>query len=108
MAEIPSALPAAAAQAVHRAREISRDDDAHRAGDAQIADRTVKSIDESSTIVDTDDADSRVFADSEGMGSQGRQDEDAEDETAEPETDKLRDSGFTRRPDGTLQIDLQA
>lgn len=108
MAEIPSALPAAAAQAVHRAREISRDDDANRAGEAQIADRTVKSIDESSTIVDTDDADSRVFADSEGLGSQGRQDQEEEDEADDSESDGPKASGVTKRPDGTFQIDLQA
>ncbi len=108
MAEIPAALPAAAAQAVHRAREISRDDDAHRAGEAQIADRTVRSIDESSTIVDTEDADSRVFADSEGMGSQGRQDQEEEDEADNSESDGPKACGVTKRPDGTFQIDLEA
>lgn len=108
MAEIPAALPAAAAQAVHRARETSREEEAHRAAEAHTADRNVKAIDEASAVVDTDDADNRVFADSEGLGSQGREKEDDSKNDEKSEDDADPSTGLHHRPDGTIHIDLQA
>ena len=106
MAEIPSDIASSAAQAGYKGTEVAKVRDARRAGQAQTADRQIKAVDEAGSTVDTEDADTRVFADAEGSGSQGRPfDEGAagKEETAETDT-----RGITRDVDGQLHLDLEA
>jgi len=105
MAEIPSDIASSAAQAGFQAREVHREREAGRTGQAQIADRQVKAVSDAGEVVDTDDADTRVFADSEGSGSQGRAFEEAGGESSREDQET---EGIIRDADGQLHLDLEA
>ena len=105
MAEIPSDIASSAAQAGFKARQVGTEREARRAGQAQSADRQVKSIDESGNTVETEDGDAQVFTDAEGMGSQGRS---MEQETPAESQEPKPDDGITSDPDGQLHVDLEA
>ena len=105
MAEIPSDIASSAAQAGFQARQVGKEREAHRAGQAQSADRQTKSIDETGEIVETGDGAAQVFTDAEGMGSQGRS---TEQETPEESQEPKTDDGITSDPDGQLHVDLEA
>ncbi len=107
MAEIPPDISSSAAQAGFQAREVAKERDARRTGQAEAASRQTKAVTESGDTVETTDADVAVYADAEGTGSQGRPFEEAE--TDEPETDdKPKNGGITRDDDGQLHVDLEA
>lgn len=108
MAEIPAALPAAAAQVALRSREIAAADDARRAGDTEAATKSVRTVDEAGVIVDTEDRDTEVFADSEGLGGQGRADEGSEETASKNQSNDDDTSGITRTADGQIHLDLTA
>ncbi len=107
MAEIPSHIASSAAQAGYQARVIGRERDAGKAGQANIVERQVKSVEEASDTVDTSDSDTRVTSESEGSGSQGRafEEEKVEDELSENQDSP---SGVTEDDDGHLHLDLEA
>lgn len=106
VSEIPSDIPASAAQAGFQAREVGKEREAHRAGNADAGNRQVKSLDEADATVETTDNDTRVFTDAEGGGSLGRQ---LEEENAEEDTEPAGDeNGITRDDDGRLHVDLEA
>lgn len=109
MAEIPAALPAAAAQAALRSREIAAADDARRAGETEAATKSVRTIDEAGVIVDTDDRDTEVYADSEGLGGQGRADDGGKEAPTDDQSknDNIT-SGIIRTADGQIHLDLTA
>jgi len=107
MAEIPSDIASSAAQSGIRAKEVADAREAGRAGTANAADRQAKAIEESGTTVDTDDADSRVFADAEGTGSQGRPLEEEEAAGAE-EAEESVPNGITRDDSGDIHVDIRA
>ncbi len=106
MTQIPSDLPASAAQAGIQAGEVAKDRDARRSGNADAARRQLKAVDEAGATVDTDDADVAIFADAEGTGSEGRENLEPE-ETPEEETQDDGD-GIRRDDDGQLHVDLEA
>ncbi len=107
MAEIPSDIPSSAAQAGFQAREVAKDRDARRAGQANAVERQVKAAGEADTTVETADNDTQICADAEGTGSQGRnfQEESPEQEDA---PDKTADGGITKDAEGRLHLDLEA
>lgn len=106
MSEIPAAIPAAAAGAFIRAQQAASAADAERSARAEAADRTARAVGEHAAVVDTDDADTRVFTDAEGHGSQGRPfDEPPEEPAAESPPPK---PGITTSPDGAIHIDIEA
>lgn len=105
MAEIPSDIASSAAQAASKARDVAKVRDSHNTGRAQAGKRHIEAIDDAGSMVDTEDADARVFAEAEGSGSQGRAPDEAEvEETAE----KPPNEGVTRDDDGQLHLDLEA
>lgn len=106
MSEIPSDIASSAAGAPIQAREVAKERAAGRAGQVHAAERQIKSIGEADTIVDTEDADTQVFADSEGGGSLGRELSDDTDESA-PDHPSPQ-PGFTTDVDGQTHLDLQA
>ena len=107
MAEIPPDIPSSAAQAGFQAREVAKERDARRSGQADAASRQVKTVDEAGSTVETTDADTAVFADAEGGGSEGR--ELAEGNAPEPEpADGTGNDGITEGKDGQLHLDLEA
>jgi hypothetical protein len=81
--------------------------EARRAGQAQAADRQIKALDEAGGTVETDDADTQVFADAEGTGSMGRELESEEGETGQA-TNGDTAEGVIHDEDGQPHIDLQA
>ncbi len=108
MAEIPSDIGSSAAQASFQAKEVAKEREARRAGGADAVNRVVKAVDEQDTTVDTEDADTAIFADAEGAGSQGRPFE----EQAEGESDGASaggpENGLHTDEDGQLHLDLEA
>ncbi len=107
MAEIPSNLASSAAQSGVQSREVARARDASRANTSAAVDRQVRSVEEAGTTVDTEDADSQVFSDAEGSGSQGRSFE--EGTAAEGgQGEGASDNGITRDDEGHLHLDLEA
>jgi hypothetical protein len=105
MSEIPSDIPASAAQAGFQAREVGKEREAHRVGNADAGNRQIKSLDEADATVETTDNDTRVFSDAEGGGSLGRQ---PEQESADHDTDSAADGqGITRDNDGQLHLDIE-
>jgi hypothetical protein len=106
MTEIPSHIASSAAPASYQAKEAAKEREARRAGQADTAERQVKAVDEQGTTVDTEDADTAIFADAEGTGSQGRPfEEGTPEKEQEPETPE---NGVTRGKDGQLHLDLEA
>ncbi len=106
MAEIPSEIASSSAQTGFQAREVGIGRAGRLAAQASAANREIKSIDESGTTVDTDDAETQVYADAEGTGSQGRPFEEEQGE--EGESPAEADRGVTTDDDGRLHLDLEA
>jgi hypothetical protein len=106
MSEIPSDIASSAAGAPIQARQVAKEREAGRAGQVHAAERQIKSVGEADTIVDTEDADTQVFSDSEGGGSLGR---DLSDEKGDSATDPPSPQpGITTGDDGQTHLDLQA
>ena len=107
MAEIPSDIASSAAQSGYQSREVAKERGAARAGQAHTVNRQVRAADEAGSSVDTTDADARVFADTEGQGSLGRQTE-AETNVEGEDTATTETDGIIRDDDGQLHLDLEA
>lgn len=107
MSEIAPDLPSSAAQSGVQAREIAKERDARRAGQAHAATRQVKTVDEAGSTVETNDEDVAVFADAEGTGSEGRAFEEGSTPESES-TDQEKTGGVARGEDGQLHVDLEA
>ena len=108
MSQIPSHLPASAAQANIQANEVAKERDARRTGQVDAARRQVQSVDEAGSTVDTEDGDVAVFSDAEGSGSQGRQQSEQKEAQENEEEAKDEDKGIRRDEDGQLHVDLEA
>lgn len=106
MAEIPSDIASSAAQAGFKAHDVGKADDAERAGQANATRRQVRIVDEVEVTVETTDDNTKVFADAEGSGSQGRSEEE-QASTGEAE-EAAGPPGITTDEDGTLHVDLEA
>lgn len=107
MSQIPSDIPASAAQAGFQANEVARERETRRAGQAHASRQQARTVDEAGATVDTEDADVAVFGDAEGSGSQGRE----ETGQAEPEPcadDSDQKEGIIKDGDGQLHVDLEA
>ncbi len=107
MAEIPSDIASSAAQAGFKAGDVGKSNDAARSGQASTTRRQVKSVDEVEITVETTDDDTKVFADAEGGGSEGRSEEEEPAPQEEPGTSGP-DRGITTDDDGTQHVDLEA
>ena len=107
MAEIPSDIASSAVGSGLKARDVGKASDAERAGQAKAAQRQVRSVDEVDITVDTTDDDTKVFADAEGSGSEGRSEEEETAPQEEPGTSSPG-RGVTTDEDGTQHVDLEA
>lgn len=107
MSEIPPDIASSAAGAPIQAREVMKEREARRAGQAHAADRHVRTVDEADSTVDTDDADTQVFADAEGTGSMGRELEGEAGDTVQPSADNS-ENGIVHDDEGRPHLDLQA
>ncbi|MCH9032946.1 MAG: hypothetical protein IID42_00400 [Planctomycetes bacterium] len=107
MAEIPSDIPASAAQAGYQAREVGRARDARSAQIANASNRRARAVDEAGNTVDTEDSDNQVFADAESSGGQGRAFEEGNPTDADDAVEQSK-LGITKDDDGRLHIDLEA
>ncbi len=106
MSEIPPDIATSAASTPYQAKEVNKDREARRAGQAHAGERQIKSVDEAGSTVETTDNDVAVFSDAEGTGSQGRESETPEPESPEPGKDAS--NGITRDDDGQMHVDLEA
>ena len=108
MAEIPPDIPSSAAQAGFQARETAKGRDAQKAGQADAAKREARTVDESGATVETTDADTAIFTDAEGTGSQGRAFEEEEKVGEEEGENTQGGDGIKEGDDGQLHVDLEA
>lgn len=108
MTSVPSHIPASAAQAGIQAHEVAKEREARRTGQAETVKRQARAVDEAGATVDTDDSDVAVFSDSEGAGSEGRQNEEETTTEAEGTKDTPSDAGISLDDEGHLHVDLQA
>lgn len=106
MAEMPSNIPASAAQAGFQANEVSKEREARKTAKSQTASKQLKALNETSGVVDTTDTDTAIFSDAEGTGSQGRA-FDEEDQELTSQEDKPQ-NGISTDIDGQLHLDLEA
>ncbi|MFQ5463624.1 MAG: hypothetical protein ACE5E5_13490 [Phycisphaerae bacterium] len=105
MAEIPSHLASSAAGSPLQARELAKEREARRSGAADTAQQQIKKVGETDSTVEADDADTAVFSDAEGAGSQGRTEEEVE---ASPEPPDEPEGGVVTDDDGHLHLDIEA
>ncbi len=108
MADSPSPIASSSAGAPLQAKEAADAREAGRRGGSRIARSPIGPADETGAVVETDDADSRVFADSEGTGSQGRELTDGQDHSGRDNAVSSNNSGITTDKDGHIHLDLQA
>jgi len=106
VAEIPSDIATSAAQAGFKAQDVGKASDAERAGQANATRRQIRIVDEVEVTVETTDDNTKVFADAEGSGSQGRSEEEETAPEEEPGSLEPR-GGITTDENGTQHIDLE-
>ncbi len=110
MSAIPSNIAISSLQAAYQARQVADTQQTDRATGDQAAIKQVQAASQAGETVGVADEDTAVFADSQGMGSEGRSTEDEKppDETDldAPEDDEAGATGATP-PDG-MHLDLQA
>jgi len=107
MADSPSPIASSSAGAPLQARDLIDAGEARRAGQHHAIKRQVQSLNDAEATVETSDADARVFADTEGTGSQGRHLDD-EGTAQHGNHDSQSQRGFTVDVDGQLHLDLEA
>lgn len=109
MAEIPSDIAGSAAQAGFQAREVGRQRDATRTGQAHAAQQQTRAVTEASELVDTAELGTRVFSDAEGGGGQGRAFESSPEEETSSELDSNGSQDTPGGPgDARPRLDIQA
>lgn len=81
--------------------------EARRAGQHHAIRRQAQSLNDAEATVETTDADARVFSDTEGTGSQGR-DLDDHQPRQDAQNQSKSSAGFTVDKDGQLHLDLEA
>ena len=107
MSAIPPDIAGSAAQAGFTSPEASRIRDADRAAQVQAAARQAKAADAAVDSVETEDADTAIFTDAEGAGSQGRA--FSEGEPGEPDVSAPEDQAeLPGKEDGPTHLDIQA
>ena len=107
MADAPSSIASSVAGAPLQARDTLNAGEARRAGQYHATIRQAQSVTDADAMVETTDANARVFSDAEGSGSQGREFGDQDEDR--PERDgKKKTSGISTDPDGQLHLDLEA
>ncbi|MHC5109883.1 MAG: hypothetical protein ACYTHJ_08400 [Planctomycetota bacterium] len=106
MSEIPSHIASSAAQSGYQAKEVSKEREAGKAGAQNINEKRVRAADEAGNTVDADDADTAVFTDSEGQGSQGRAFDSATDESTDDQEEQAPADGDQDSDDGDSESHL--
>ena len=107
MSDAPSPIASSTAGAPLQAHEAVEGHEARRAGQHHAVRRQAQIVNDAGDIVETTDADARVFADTEGSGSQGRE---LNDQAAGEEGGQAAASpgGITIDADGQFHLDLSA
>ncbi len=105
MAEIPSHLASSVAGSPLQSREVAKEQEARRSGAADAAQRQIKQVGELDNTVEAGDADTAVFSDAEGAGSQGRSEEESQES---PDTQPDTPGGVTTDEDGHVHLDIEA
>jgi hypothetical protein len=107
MVDSGSPIASSAAGFPLQAREAIEAGEARRAGQHHAIRRQAQTVTDAGATVETSDADARVFGDTEGTGSQGR--ELGEQEEQQPEQEQAtKPPGIRVDKDGQLHLDLEA
>lgn len=107
MVDSPPPIASSAAGAPLQARDAVEAAEARRAAHQHAVRRQAQSLSDAGATVETTDADSRVFADTEGTGSQGRELGDQSPDSNTPDRPK-EGRGITIDAEGQLHLDLEA
>lgn len=107
MAEGPSPIASSIAGVPLQARDAIEAGEARRAGQHNAIQRQAQSISDAGATVETTDADARVFSDTEGTGSQGREPGE-EDPPQEDPANQKDHPGISRGDDGRIHVDVEA
>ncbi len=105
MSVVPPDIVGSALQAGFAQREASRTPDAARTGQVQATERQLRTVDEAASNVETTDDDTKVFADAEGAGGQGRAFHEA---SAEETEDGKGEGKAPEESSGRRHLDIQA
>lgn len=109
MADIPPDIIGSAAQAGYQQADAARARDASRAEQNHAASRGVKATDDAENTIETSDSDTAVFADSEGLGGQGRSTEEESTETQHGDEDAHEEQeAAANNQDDPDHLDIQA
>lgn len=107
MADAPSSIASSVAGAPLQARDTLNAGEARRAGQHHATHRQAQAVTDADAMVETTDADARVFSDAEGSGSQGRELGDQGEDQGE-KAEKMNSPGISTDVDGQLHLDLEA
>ena len=107
MADSPSPIASATAGAPLQARDAMEAGEARRAGQHNAIRRQAQTVTDAGATVETTDADARVFSDTEGTGSQGRETADQES-SPQDQSQAKSPKGIITDKDGRLHLDLEA
>jgi hypothetical protein len=107
MVDSPSPIASSTAGVPLQARDTVQANEARRAGQHHAIRRQAQTVTDAGATVETSDADARVFGDTEGTGSQGRELGEQETQPDEQEPPK-NPPGIATGKDGNLHVDLEA
>jgi hypothetical protein len=107
MVDSPSPIASSAAGAPLQARDVIEAGESRRAGQHNAIRRQGQTVTDAEATVETTDADARVFSDSEGTGSQGRETSEQEPNPQDQSPSKPP-QGIVTDKDGRVHLDLEA
>ena len=105
--DAPSPIASSIAGAPLQSRDAIEAGEARRAGQHNAIRRQAQTVTDAGATVETTDADARVFGDTEGTGSQGRELEEQDSQPNEQNPPK-NPPGIATDQDGNLHVDLEA
>jgi hypothetical protein len=111
MSSVSSSVSASLAQAASAAREVASARSSDRNQAEQGGGRSNRAVGEVGEVVTTTDGDTQVFADSEGLGSQGKEgDEDkaAEEDGTPVPAPPPSEAGIHQDSQGQWHVDMEA
>jgi hypothetical protein len=107
MADAPLPIVSSTAGAPLQARDVIEAGESRRAGQHNAIRRQGQTVTDAGATVETTDADARVFSDSEGTGSQGRETTEQES-NPQDQSQAKSPQGIVTGKDGRVHLDLEA
>jgi len=107
MADIPP-IAASSVQAGYTQAEAGKVKDAAEAANAHAAGRNMRAINDAGAIIETSEQDTAIFADAEGSGGKGRQEQEESNDDFEHHEQKDSGDGISTDDKGIAHVDIEA